>query len=101
MDTTTRENLINTFGLQGMTQEDQDDVLNEMGGVIFQAAITRIVPELSEDKQKELNNLFDTGAEPDVVMGFIQNAYPNWNQVVTEEALAFRGQMEEEMTKQA
>ena len=90
-----RDQLIKLYEIEDLEQSEQDELLGEIGGVVFQAALIRVTPTLSEDAQAQVEKLMDSNASPDEMFALIRSVAPNFDQIIAEEAVAFKGQVDE------
>lgn len=89
MNDTLRKQLIATYNLGDLPKDDQDDVLNKISELIYQAVLLRALPLLSDKQQDEFEKLLDNDAEPEELMAFFSKNVPGFEAIVKEEVEKF------------
>lgn len=90
MNTTMRDVLVKTYNLENVPEEQQNQMLEKIGSLIFQAILIRVIPMLSEEKQEELEKILATDATPDDLLIFLAKEIPDFKNIVGEEAENFK-----------
>ena len=98
-NTTMRDALIKTYHLESLPEEQQNDMIEKIGGLIFQAVLIRIAPQLTDTQQKELEMILDNDATPDELMGYLDRTVHNFSGIVAEEAENFKKESEAVMSQ--
>lgn len=101
MDTSMRDVLIKTYNLGSLPQDQQDTTIEQIGSLIFQAILIRVIPMLSESKQGELEKLLAESATPEGLLAFLNKEIPNFNEIVGEEAENFKKESDAVMSQLA
>ena len=101
MDTSMRTAIINAFNLTTLTKEEQNKMIAQIGDLIFQSVLVRVIPDMSNEKQDELQKMLDADATPDAILGYLTREVPNFAEIVTEEAQTFKKESEDVMSKLA
>lgn len=98
-----QENIIAALGLQDLSLEEQSAFLSEVGDVVFQTSLVRLISELSPEQQQALEAYVDTEPEPDVLLAHLLEHYDAFPKILEdavlefkEDALAVLGKGEEE-----
>lgn len=80
------QNLIVEWGLQKLPLEEQTDMIERLGRIIYQALLVRSLDILSDVEQEELDLLLDedTTEVPDVLV-FLESKIPTFQIVLQEE----------------
>jgi hypothetical protein len=99
MDNSMREALIKTYNLQSLPVEEQDEMIQQIGGMIFQSVLLRVAPQLNETQQKELEMILDADGTPEQLLGYLNGAVPGFADIIKEEADAFKAQSEALMSQ--
>ncbi len=94
-----RETLIKTYHLESASVEKQDEMIEKIGGMIFQGVLLRIAPNMNEAQQNELERLVSTDTTPEELMGFLNKEVPNFQAIVADEAERFRQESEAIMSQ--
>ena len=98
-NTTMRDTIVNTYNLGSLPSDQQDNIVERIGSLIFQAILIRTIPMLSESKQEELEKLLEDNATPDQMLGFLNNEVPNFSEIVGEESDKFKRESDAVMSK--
>jgi hypothetical protein len=86
MDNNMRDMLVTTFNLQDASPEKQDELIQKIGGMIFQSVILRVAPGMSPQVQDQFEKLLATDTSPEDLMEFLNKEVPNFDAIVAEEA---------------
>lgn len=90
MDTKTRDTLITAYNLQGAPKDQQDALIEKIGGLIFQSVLLRIAPSMNDEQQTKLETLLDNNATPEELIAFLKTIEPRFDDVVAQEAANFK-----------
>ena len=85
-----QENIITALGLDELSLEEQSAFLSEVGDVVFQTALVRLVSELSEEQQHALETYLDTEPEPDVLLAHLLEHYEMFKKILESAVLEFK-----------
>ncbi len=99
MDTTLRDMFIKTYNLENATPEEQDALVEKIGGLVFQAVILRVAPGMSEQAQDKLESLLSTNTAPDELLAFMNSEVPNFEAIVAEEAAGLKAERDAIMSQ--
>lgn len=91
MDNILKQNIIKELGLDKLSEKEQEEVLLNIGRIIFQSVLIRTMEELSDKDKNEFEKILsekqnDEGA----ILGFLQSKLPNLNDIVNEEVAKFK-----------
>jgi hypothetical protein len=84
-----QRDLSKEFNLSMLSPEDQQKVMVDIGDIIFQRIILRILDELSEEDQVEFDRLLGDSANDDKVYEFLK-ARMDFDTIVEEEIANFK-----------
>jgi len=70
-----QQNLINTFGLESLSDDERVEFLNELGGVALETTLVRFMADLNEQQVAALNYFIDTEPTQDVLMEHLLTQY--------------------------
>jgi hypothetical protein len=94
MDNIFNQNIIGYLGLEHLDKEKQEETLLRVGKIIYQAVMLRVMDILSEDDQKEFEQILDTvGADESKqgdIMTFLNSKIPNLDEISKEEITKFK-----------
>jgi hypothetical protein len=79
-----QKNLTATFGLEGLSDEEQVAFLDELGTVVLETALVRLMASLDDDKVASLNYYLDTEPTPDALMEHLLTQYARFEELLTE-----------------
>lgn len=85
-----RENIITLFGIDKLPEGEQEKTINDIGSIIFQNVLIRILPMLSEEDLAKYEKLVEDKVGADELMDFFFETIPEFLQIVTEESENFR-----------
>lgn len=92
------QNIIQDLGLDKLSAEEQAKALMEVGKIIFQRVILRVMDELSEEDKNEFDKLLDEKMNDETaILNFLQSKLPNFNEIVNEEVAGFKKESSELM----
>jgi hypothetical protein len=97
--TSLRATLINTYHLQDLSEDKQNEMIDRIAALIFQAVLIRVLPMMSEEKQGEFEKLMEKDSTPDELMGFLQKQVPSLPEILKEEAENFKKESEAVMSQ--
>lgn len=95
-----RENIIELFNIKELPEDKQEETINKIGGIIFQAVLMRTLPLLSEEDLANYEKLLDSNVAPDELMNFFGEKIPNFLEIVAEESENFRNEAAEAFGKE-
>ena len=93
------QNTFRILGVDKMTPEEQEKIINRVGGIIFQSVLLRALPTLDEKSLKEYEKLMDAKAEPETVLDFFFEKVPDFLRIITEESEKFQKESAEALGK--
>lgn len=91
MDSFLKRNLITELGIDKLPADRQAKLLLKVGDVLYQAVISRVIEELSEEDREAFDRLLDEKKDDEeAVFNFLQSKLPNLDEIVNEEIAAFK-----------
>ena len=87
----TRDNLIKELGLDNLPSEKQMEILLDVGRIIQQNVVLRVLDELDEKDKGEFDKLLEekTGDE-EAILAFLRSKIKNLDEIVEEETANFK-----------
>ncbi len=80
------KDVVKEWGLQNLAQDKQQEMVERIGRILYQAMLVRSLDILSEKEQTELDVILDQDATtPDDVLGFLQKKIPTFEKMLMEE----------------
>ncbi len=91
MTTILQENIIKDLGLENLPQKEQEEALLNVGRIIFQSILIRVMEELDEAGKNEFEKILtEKPNDEEAVLNFLQSKLPNLNEIVNDEVLKFK-----------
>lgn len=78
--------LIKVLGVEDASPEKQDELVDSVGAVVYQAVIVRAMEEMSDEVIDEFEKLTNGAPTPDLIIEFFMKNIPNFEQMMKEEA---------------
>lgn len=85
-----QQNITKVLGIEELSLEEQSAFLTEVGDVIFQSALLRLVSSLNDDQQHALEEYLDTNPEPDILLAHLIEHYTEFSAILEEVVLEFK-----------
>lgn len=77
-----QESIIKTLGLDGLSDEEKVLFLDQLGTIVLETALLRLVESLSDERVSSLNYYLDTEPTTDALMERLLNHYPDFSQIL-------------------
>lgn len=87
--------LSDALGLETMQPAARDAFLAQLGSVIIDAAVGRLLLSLSEDEVTELESYLSTTEDDNDLFEYLLKTYPNFEKLLQEEATALQTEAEQ------
>ncbi len=84
------QNIVDVLGIGDLSLEEQAAFLSEVGDVIFQTSLVRLVSLLSPEQQQALEQYLETEPEPDVLLAHLVEHHADFNTILEEVVLEFK-----------
>ncbi len=93
-DTSTiQQNIITSFGLDSLSEKEQTRVLDDIGKVIYQRVILRLLDVLSEEDKDAFDKMLGKkGNNQKIIEEFLTTKIPNLDTFVEEEIANFKSE---------
>lgn len=86
-----KQNIINTLGIDVLPQAEQEEALETMGRIIFQAVLIRVVEELKDEDKDEFEKVLENAqGNEDALFNFLKAKLPDLDSIVEEEVAKFK-----------
>lgn len=85
MDQATKDKIIELFNLGSLAPEQQDEMVEKLSGLVFEAALTRALASLEEDEQQDIEDKMSDDMDPEAMLGLLTDKVPNFQDIVAEE----------------
>ncbi len=91
MNDTLSKDVVKEWGLQSRPKEKQEEMVERIGRMIYQAILVRSLDILSEKEQNEFDDLLDNNTTtPQDVVTFLKSKIPTFDKLVEEEKMALK-----------
>lgn len=94
-----KKNIVELFNIDKLPEDKQEEMVKQIGTLIFQSVLIRILPNLEEAELAEYERLIEGGASQEALLDFFFDKVPNFLEIVTEESENFRKDSEKVMSK--
>src|SRR3989344_2614683 len=85
-DKNMRSLLIKSLGMEEASEEKQNEVIESLGVVIYQAVVTRALEEMNDGQLDEFEKISAGEPTPEILVEFFLQKIPNFEQMMKEEA---------------
>ena len=86
MNTAVSIDIIKEWGLQSLSPEKQEEMVERIGRIMYQAILVRSLDILSEGEQDEFDALLDKNdTNPQTVLAFLSSKIPTFDQLLKDE----------------
>jgi len=82
--------LSSLMGLDGLTDEEKVVFLNEIGDLVLESALLRLVADLTDDQQEALDQFLEAEPDADTLMKHLLAHHANFETLLEEEMVAIR-----------
>ncbi len=83
-------NLLKSLGLDALPVADQEAMLLQIGDVIYESIISRVLGELKSKEKTDLDYMLTHNPTPEQIGEFMSEKVPHIDQIATEEIEAFK-----------
>lgn len=91
MATILQKNIISDLGLGKLPEKEQEEALQSIGRIIFQAVLIRTMEELDEKSKDEFEKILtEKPNDESAILEFLQTKIPNLNEIVNDEVSKFK-----------
>lgn len=82
------KDIIKEWGLQSMSPEKQEEMVERIGRMLYQAILVRSLDILSEKEQNEFDTILDNDdTTPQNVLAFLESKIPTFQTLLSEEKM--------------
>jgi hypothetical protein len=78
------------LGFDGLTQVEQEALLDKIGAVLFERILFRTVALMSANDAREFAVLLDSDPTEEAMLLFLRNRVPEFDDIATEEVESFQ-----------
>ncbi len=84
--------IIEVFNLSNLPEEQRQETVSRIGGIIFKNVLVRILPLFNKEELDEYDRLVDSNVEPDDLFDFFFDKVPDFLNIVLEEVELFKNE---------
>ena len=85
-----QENIIKILGIDTLSLDEQAAFLAEVGDIIFQSSLVRLVSALDAKQQQALETYIETEPEPEVLMQHLLEHYKDFQEIIEAVVIEFK-----------
>ncbi len=85
-----RKDIISSFGIDKLSEDKREEAIMQIGKIIFQGTLMRVLPLLEEEQVDRYNELMDTKPDPIKVMEFFLEEVPTFMEILADESESLR-----------
>ncbi len=85
-----KNNIANVLNIDNLPEADQEKILADIGSVIFQNVLMRVLEKMSEKDQNSFEKLLDQNGTPEEIFNFLNSKTKNLSEIIEEEATKFK-----------
>src|SRR3990172_12498971 len=93
-----QKNLLGELGLSGLPQEEQEQLLSKMTGVLLKKLFIETMERLSDSDRETFKNMMDKEASLEDMENFIKGKIENYGQMLEKIAADFKENMKKGIT---
>lgn len=80
-----RQQIITLFNLGSLPAEEQEKMILQIGELVFEASLARIMENMTDAEQQELENSLTPDTTPEELLKVIMDKEPRFMEIVGEE----------------
>jgi hypothetical protein len=92
-----QQNISKLLGIEALSPEEQSAFLAEVGDVIFQTSLLRLVSGLSDEQQQALEDYVDIEPEPEVLLQHLLEHYKDFETILEAVVTEFKEDAQTEL----
>ncbi len=92
-----RQEIIETFGLEDVAQERQDELIAKMGEVFLKRLFLATIDKLGSNGAREYEELLESKADIDELEAFLESKIPNYPVFVRGVVTEFKNDMDKHL----
>ncbi len=85
-----QQDMTKLLGLESLSAEEQASFLSDVGELIIESALLRLVADLTPDQEAAINHYLETNPDPAVFMEYLLKHHASFEQILEEEVQAFK-----------
>lgn len=85
-----QQDIRSLLGLEGLSQDEQEVFLAQIGELIIESAVLRLVETMTDEQEVAFNYFLDTDPDPETLMQHLVTHHKSFPQILEDEAIAFK-----------
>ncbi|MEK7564565.1 MAG: DUF5663 domain-containing protein [Patescibacteria group bacterium] len=85
-----QKNITDVFDFSHLPPEEQEKKILDIGSIIYQNVLMRVMETIPEEVQDEFEKILDNNAQPEEIFNFLNSKVDNFEKIIEEEALKFK-----------
>lgn len=85
-----QQDMSQLLGLETLSEVEQAAFLAQVGELVIESALLRLVADLNSDQEAAINHYLETNPEPEVFMEYLVKHHATFEKILEEEVIAFR-----------
>lgn len=85
-----KNNIANVLNIDNLPEEEREKILADIGSVIFQNVLMRVLEKMSEKEQDDFEKLLDNNGNPEEIFDFLNSKTKDFPKIIEEEAIKFK-----------
>jgi len=96
-----KQTLFDTLNIESLPEDQQEEIVEQTGKVIFQSIMIRVIPLLSDSEKEEFATIAesDLGEDNTAVFDYLNEKIPNLDEIVAEVIADFRDRSNDILSK--
>ncbi len=87
------KDIISAIGFDALLPEEQDEFISQIGTVLLESALTKLMVELNDEQLKALDYYLEDEPSADILLKHLFDQYPQFESIMQEETVAFKQEM--------
>lgn len=85
------QDIVKDLGLDAMSPEKQEEILERIGSLIFQATLIRVLELMTDEEHDEFDEFFELNqGEPEKIFEYLETSVPNFGDILEQETEKFK-----------
>ncbi len=84
------KDIIGLLGLELMSESEQTEIITDIGDLVMESVLLRLVAEMSKEQQEALDQFMESDPTSETLMNHLASHYSSFTTIWDEEVKAFR-----------
>jgi hypothetical protein len=85
-----KNNIINALNIENLSKEEQEEIILQVGSVIYQNVLMRTMETMPENIVDEFEKQLDNNTEREQIFDFLKNNVKDFEKIIEEESIKFK-----------